>query len=418
MKDMWKAIVGSAVLLFLVITLPVFLSRISAQTLAKDWPQYRGPNRDGVSTETGLIKSFPANGPQKLWTSPIGESYSAIAISNGKLFTMDSDGKDEFVVCLDAATGKQLWRTHSDSMFSNDQGNGPRSTPTIDGNMIYALGAKGQLLALSAVDGKKIWGHDLVKEFGSEIPNWGTSTTPLVEKDLLIVDVGGNAGHSIMAFHKKNGSVAWKVHTDKQGYSCPIAVTVNGVRQILVFTGTTLVSVSPEGKLLWKYPWRTSWDANIATPIFIPPDKVFISTSYDVGAAVLQIKAANGAASVQEIWKSRVMKNHFNSSVLHNGHIYGFDDATLKCINALTGEEKWKERGFAKGSLLLADGKLIILGERGKLALAEAKPDAYTQLAEAQVLDGKCWTMPAIANGKLYVRNQKNIIAFDLKAPS
>lgn len=409
-----KAILAATGVMLLAIGLPVLVSILNAQSIPAEWPQYRGLNRDGISLEKGLVKGFPESGPKMNWTIPIGEGYSGVVIANGKLFTMDSNNKDEFVVGIDPSTGKEIWRVRIDAMFSNDQGNGPRSTPTVDGNMLYALGANGQLVALSAADGKKIWGHDLVKEFGSEIPNWGTSTTPLIEKDLLIVDVGGKAGHSIMAFNKKNGSVVWNTHTDKQGYSCPIAVTVNGVRQILVFTGTSLVSVSPQGKVLWKYPWRTSWDANIAAPIFIAPDKVFISTSYDVGAAVVQIKGN----SVQEIWKNRVMKNHFNSSVLYNGHLYGFDDATLKCIDANTGEEKWKERGFGKGSLILADGKLIILGERGKLAMAEAKPEAYTQLAEAQVIDGKCWTMPTLANGKLYLRSQKNIISFDLKAPS
>ena len=215
-----------------------------------------------------------------------------------------------------------------------------------------------------------------------------------------------------MAFQKKNGSVVWKTHTDKQGYSTPIGVTVNGVRQILVFTGTTLVSVSPQGNVLWKYPWRTSYDANIASPIFVAPDKVFISSSYDVGAALLQIKGNE----VQEIWKSRIMKNHFNSSIVDGNNLYGFDDATLKCIDVLTGAEKWKQSGFGKGSLILADGHLIVLSERGKLALVEATPTAYKEVASFQALDGKCWTMPTLANGKLYLRNQKSLVSLDLKA--
>ena len=188
---------------------------------------------------------------------------------------MDSKGADEFVVCFDATNGKEFWRYRNDASSDNDQGNGPRSTPVVDGNIVYALGALGQLTALSTQDGKKIWAHNLKTEFGSEIPQWGTSTQPLVEKDLLIVDVGGDSGQSIMAFHKKNGTIQWKTHTDKQGYSTPIAVTVNGTRQILVFTGTTLVSVSPQGNVLWKYPWRTSYDANIASPIFASTGQSF-----------------------------------------------------------------------------------------------------------------------------------------------
>ncbi len=398
--------------LWLLVALAIPVLLYSANLPSTDWPQYRGMNRDGISRETGLLKTWPETGPKVVWKAEIGPAYSAIAASGGRLFTMDSKGADEFVVCFDASTGKELWRYRNDASFDNDQGNGPRSTPVVDGNMVYALGALGQLTALSAQDGKKIWAHNLKTEFGSEIPQWGTSTQPLVEKDLLIVDVGGDSGQSIMAFQKKNGSVQWKTHTDKQGYSTPIAVTVNGTRQILVFTGTTLVSVSPQGSVLWKYPWRTSYDANIASPIFILPDKVFISSSYDTGAALLQIKGN----SVQEIWKSRIMKNHFNSSVVDGNNLYGFDDATLKCIDVLTGAEKWKQSGFGKGSLILADGHLIVLSERGKLALVEATPAAYNEVASFQALEGKCWTMPTLANGKLYLRNQKSLVSFDLKA--
>ena len=396
-------------IVFVTLTSPILAA---PETASGDWPQYRGMNRDGISRETGLVKTWPATGPKVVWKVPIGDAYSGIAAVGGKLFTMDSRGSDEFVIALDAATGKELWRYRNDANFSSDQGDGPRSTPLVDGNLVYAIGASGQLTALSAQDGKKVWAHNLKSEFGSEIPRWGTSTTPIVEKDLLIVDVGGTAGNSIVAFHKKNGTVQWKVHTDKQGYSAPIAVTVNGTRQILVFTGTSLVSVTPQGKVLWKYPWRTSWDANIAAPVFVAPDKVFISTSYDVGAALLQIKPAG----VEEIWKSRVMKNHFNSSVLYQNNLYGFDDATLKCIDALTGTEKWKERGFGKGSLILADGHLIILSERGELVMAEATPEAFKRVASHQALAGKTWTMPTLSNGKLYVRSQKELISFDLKA--
>ncbi len=396
-----------------VLASPVFLFS-APEPPAADWPQYRGLNRDGISHETGLLKAWPETGPKVVWKTSIGPAYSAIAASGGRLYTMDSKGADEFVVCFDAATGKEIWRYRNDASFESDQGDGPRSTPVVDDNMLYALGALGQFTALSAQDGKKIWSHNLRAEFDSEIPQWGTSTQPIIEKDLVIVDVGGNAGHSIMAFQKKNGSVLWKVHTDRQGYSTPIAVKVNGVRQILVFTGTSLVSVSPQGKVLWKYPWRTSWDANIATPVFVSPDKVFISTSYDVGAALLQIKDG----SVQEIWKNRVMKNHFNSSVLDGNNLYGFDDATLKCIDVLTGAEKWKQSGFGKGSLILADGHLIVLSERGKLALVEATSAAYKEVASIQALDGKCWTMPALANGKLYLRNQKTLVSLDLKIPN
>jgi outer membrane protein assembly factor BamB len=389
----------------------LFASLISAA----DWPQWRGLNRDGISRETGLLKTWPATGPKVLWRAPLGNGYSAIAISQGRLYTMASVGNDEFAMCFDTAGGKELWRTRTDSNYESGQGDGPRSTPTVDGNWVYVLGAQSKLYALNGKDGKKIWSHDFRSEYGSEVPGWGTSTSPLVEGDLLLVDIGGKTGHSIGAFNKRSGALIWKTHTDKQGYSSPIPVNANGARQILFFTGTSLVSVSPAGTVNWKYPWRTSYYANIATPIFISPDKVYISTGYDTGAAVLKLTGGKEKPSFQELWKSNVSQNHFNSSVLHDGHIYGFDQSILQCIEANTGKEKWKEGGFGKGSLILAEGNLIVLGERGQLALVEATPSAYREKSRVDgAIEGKTWTAPALANGKLYLRNEKEMICMDL----
>ncbi len=394
----------------------LFLLALTTTLFAADWPQYRGLNRDGVSKETGLLKSWPASGPRVVWRTPVGEGYSSLAVVGSRVYTMDADGKNEFVIAFDSATGKNLWRTQIDSEYFNGQGNGPRSTPSVEGNWLYAVGANGKLVALSTSNGKMIWSHDLVKEFASEIPSWGASTSPLIEGDLVLVNVGGKSGYALVAFNKKDGSVVWKAFTDRQGYSSPIAATIGGVRQIILFSGTSLVSVSVQGKVYWKYPWRTSYDANIATPLFIPPDKIFISTGYDVGAAVLKITVADGTPDFKEIWKSKVMQNHFNSSVHHQGHIYGFDNAILKCIDPNNGTEKWKVSGFGKGSLILADENLIVLGDAGQLAMVEATPTAYKEIAKVPAMRGKTWTMPALADGKLYLRSQKEIAVYDLTA--
>ena len=391
-----------------------FLFLFVSTARSADWPQWRGPNRDGISKETGFQKNWSASPPKIAWRAPLGPGYSAVAISQGRAFTMASRGGNELVLCIDAATGKELWSFRTDSTYESGQGDGPRSTPTVDGNWVYALGARGKLYALNAKDGKKVWFHDLQTEYGSEIPGWGTSTSPLVEGDLLLVDIGGKTGHSIGAFNKRSGQLVWKTHTDKQGYSSPIAVTVNGVRQILFFTGTSLLSVSPSGTVHWKYPWRTSYYANIATPVFIAPDKVFISTAYDTGAAVLKLVGGKEKPAFQELWKSKVAQNHFNTSVLHNNHIYGFDQGILQCVEVNSGTEKWKQSGFGKGSVILAEGHLIVLGERGQLALVEATPAAYKEKGRMQPLTGKTWTAPALANGKLYLRNEKEMICLDL----
>ena len=398
-------------LLFLYFIAPVFAQK------AQEWPQYRGPHNDGISRETGLAKTWPANGPKVLWKAPMGEGYSAIAVSDGRLYTMFAQGQDEFVHCLDSATGKEAWRARIDANFINDQGNGPRGTPTIDGGLVYALGAQAKLVALNAADGKLVWEQDLQKNLGAKVPIWGVSSSPLVDGDLLILPVGGSNNNAVVAFKKKTGEVAWKSQGDEPGYSTPVIAEIGGLRQLIVFSGTMLLSMNPkDGSLYWKYPWKTNWFVNAAVPIFIAPDKVFISTSYDHGAAMLQVKVAGGKASVSEVWLSKGMKNHFNTSIYHNGHIYGFDNAILKCIDATSGETKWQKSGYGKGSLILADGQLIVLSERGQLLLVEAKPDSYVESATAQVLQGKCWTQPTLANGKLYLRNQKEIICIDLKA--
>ena len=381
-----------------------------------DWPQWRGPNRDGISKETGLLKTWPEAGPKVLWKAPSGDGYSGIVVANGRLYTMHSTRSEELVVCLDAATGKEIWRFISDNqVYENQFGNGPRSTPIVDGELVFTLGGNGKLNALNAKTGAKVWSHDLRSEFGGQIPTWGVSTSPLVDGEMLFVDVGGSGGNGLMAFNKKSGKVAWKSNSSLPGYSAPIAVAVNGIKQILFFTGTALISASPtDGKQYWSYTWRTSYDVNAATPVLISPDKVFISSGYNTGAAVLRMKAANGGVKIEEVWKSQVMRNHFASSVLVGDYLYGFDEATLKCININTQEEKWGKRGLGKGSLIYADGHLIVLSERGKLLLIEANPAEEIEKASAEVLRGRCWTVPTLANGKLYVKNQAEILCLDV----
>lgn len=387
------------------------LCLLAGAALAADWPQFRGPNRDGVSRETGLLKSWPAGGPKVLWKAPAGEGFSHVVVAGGRLFTLYGQGSQEVAVALDAASGKQVWKTPIDGKYTSDMGNGPRSTPTVDAGTVYALSANGKLVALNAANGKKVWEKDLADEFDARLPGWGASTSPLVEGNLLLVDVGGSGGKSLVAFDKKTGKTVWTSQNDKAGYSAPIAITVGGVRQVIFFTATSVVSVAPAtGKAFWRIPWRTDWDVNAAAPIFVAPDKLFISSGYGVGAALYKLK---GGGQPEEIWKSRGMKNQFSSSVLHNGTIYGFDDTTFKAIDAATGKDLWRQRGLGHGSLILADGHLAVLSERGKLVLVEATPAAYKEKGSVEILSGKCWTAPTLANGKLYVRNEEEMKALD-----
>ena len=379
-----------------------------------EWSQWRGPNRDGISAETGFLKNWPQQGPKVLWHISLGDGYSGISIAQGKVYTMSAEGDDEFVICLDASNGEEVWRFRSGAKFTEQRGDGPRSMPTVHGDSVFALGAEGKLYALDASDGTKLWAHNFVEEFDSKIPTWGFSSSPLIEGNLVLVEAGGRDGKAIVAFDKKSGDVVWTTHTDEVGYSSPIAINFGGVRQIIFLTSKTLLSVAPEdGQIYWKYAWPEG--INIATPIFIPDDKIFISASYDKGAVLLKMTADKDGIGIEEVWKSRVMKNHFNSSVLQGDYLYGFDNAILTCIEVNTGEEQWRQRGFGKGSLLLADGHLIILGDSGKLALAEADPNEYKEKALFQLFDDKCWTVPTLAGGKLYLRNQKEMVCLDLR---
>lgn len=389
------------------------LAILAATTPARgaDWPRFRGPGGDGVSTETGFLKQWPEGGPKVVWRTDLGGGYSGISVAAGRVYTMFADGADEFVICLAADSGREVWRHRTDGNFTNMHGSGPRSTPTVDGEVVYALSAKGKLHALGAEDGAPRWKRDLVKEFGAKAPRWGYSSSPLIEGKLLLLDVGGSGGSSIVAFDKKSGETVWRSQSDKAGYSTPIAVTVGDRRQVVFFTGTNVVAVSPEdGSLLWKQPWKTSYDVNAASPVFIPPDKIFISSGYDVGAAVYRVTTSG----VEQVWRNREMKNKFSSSVLHAGHLYGFDDKMLKCVDAATGEARWRARDFGHGSLVYADGHLIVLGDKGTLALVQATAEEYREGARYQIFKGRTWTVPTLAGGKLYLRDEKEIVSLDV----
>ena len=411
----------SAIALVLVLVCVGYIAAHAAENESNglDWYQWRGPNRDGISLETNLLKRWSDDGPTELWRIPLGEGFSGVSISGGRAYTMFVNGEDEIVICLDAASGKEIWRYLDDYRFENRQGgDGPRSTPTVDGDRVYVLSAYGRLVALDALNGKELWNHDFTKAFSSNVPRHGFSTSPIIEGDLLLVETGGEAGKALVACDKQSGKVVWSSEDDASGYSSPITVTISEKRQTVFFTGRGLVSVSPnDGEIYWRYDWPTRFNVNAATPIFVPPDKIFISSGYDMGAAVVQIMETSGQLTVTEVWTSREMKNHFSSSVLYDGYLYGFDNAFLKCIDTETGEEQWVKRGFGKGSLLYADGNLIILGEGGNLALAKATPTQYEEIAQTQIFNGRCWTMPTLSNGKLYLRDTEELICLDWSEP-
>lgn len=385
-----------------------------------DWPRFLGPHGNGISDETGLLRSWPEKGPQEIWRVPIGIGYSGIAISNGRIYTMDGRNDSEYLLCLNAENGQEIWRNEVEPLFKEQLsgvGDGPRSTPAIDGDVVYALSANGHLLAATTQAGTTIWKIDVKQKFEFDPPElwYGFSSSPFIDQNMLLLNVGGKGTRSIAALDKKTGETIWTTHQDIAAYSTPIAIEFGGKPQRVFVTGFNVVSLSREGKVLWRYPWDGGNILKIANPVFVPPDKIFVSASYSVGAVLLQMQRQSDSLTVREVWKSGVMSNHFQTSILLGKYLYGFDDGTFKCIEAETGKKMWAKRRLGKGSLIYADGMLIVLSERGQLVLAEANPQQYVELASAPVLTGRTWTPPSLANGRLYLRHQSEMVCLKLK---
>ena len=381
---------------------------------AANWPQWRGPNRDGISQEKGLLKQWPADGPPLLWKAEgAGSGYSSFSVANGKLYTMGLRGEREFVMAFDVATGKEAWATAHGGAYHNDRGNGPRGTPTVDGNRVYALGGNGDLSAFDARTGKLVWTKNVLSEFGGSNIRWGISESPLVLGDKLLVNAGG-PGASIVALNKADGKVIWKSQSDGAGYSSGLPVQINGITQVVFFTKSRAVGLDArDGKLLWEYGKPSNNVANIATPV-ARGNRVFISSDYGTGGGVVEIKPDNTA---QELWFTKEMRNHHSSSVLIGDHLYGFSSAILTAMKFDTGEITWRDRSVGKGSLVFADGHLYCFSENGVVGLVEATPEGYKEKGRFRIQQGQLptWSHPVVAGGRLYLRDQDTIYAFDVR---
>jgi outer membrane protein assembly factor BamB len=397
---------------------------------SKEWPQWRGPHRDGAAAPFRLATTWPTEGPPELWRAAVGEGYSSFAVADGKAYTLmrDPERPQEVVVCWELQSGKELWRRGYECPTPRiDFGPGPRSTPCVDRDRLYTVGASGLFHCFAVADGKPLWRHDLLREFDAPQLKWGVSFSPLVDGDLVFAIPGGRNGSCVAAFDKLTGEPRWKALHGAASYSSPIVTTAAGKRQILFFTAEGLASLSPEGKEYWRFGWRTSNDVNAATPLAFQAeikgraaDLVFLSSGYSRGCALLELTSESGAPSVQSLFESDAMNCHFSSPVRYRNYLYGFNEAKLTCLDVRTGDVKWEQKGFKKGSLLLAEGHLVILAEDGLLALAEATPDGYRETAQCHPFRGcrRAWTPPVASGGLLLLRDDKEVVCLDLRSPS
>jgi outer membrane protein assembly factor BamB len=381
---------------------------------AADWPQWRGPRRDGIAAETGLLKTWPAEGPPLVWrASGAGNGYSSFAVAGGRLYTLGAKGPQEYLIAYDVATGKPTWETPIGERLSQDRGDGPRGTPTLDGNRLYAISGRGDLACIDVASGKKIWGVSFPGTFSASIPNWGYSESPLVVGDRVIANAGG-ADASIVAFDKASGKVLWKSGSDRAAYSSAVVHEAGGVRQAIFFTASNALGVDvASGRILWNYDRANNRTANVSTPV-LRGDRVFISSDYGTGGGLLQL-SPGGA---KELYFTADMRTHHNTGVLVGDHLYGFSSAILTAMKFDDGTIAWRNRSVGKGSLVAAEGQLYLFSENGVVGLADAAPDAYQEHGRFQIKSGSLptWSHPVVSGGRLYLRDQDTIYAYDVKA--
>jgi len=368
------------------------------QARANDWPRWRGPDANGISKETGWKAEWPAEGPKQLWKAKVGTGFASFAVANGRVYTMGNTADTDSVFCFDAATGRELWKqSYPCPLEPKNHEGGPVATPSVDGDRVYTCSKQGEVFCLDAAKGTVVWSKKVAEEIGAKKPTWSYASSVLVEGDLLIV----NEGSEGTALNKADGKVVWCNGKDMANYSTPVPFDAGGKRAVALFTKDHIAAVTvADGKELWRYPWKTDYDINAADPV-LSGDEVLVSSGYNHGAALLKV----AGDKPELVWQNKNMRNHFNSCVLWQSHLYGVDEKELRCLTWATGEVKWGDPKFGKGSLILADGKIIGLGEKGELVVAEASPKELKPISRAQVLGGKCWTTPVLANGRIYCRN-------------
>jgi outer membrane protein assembly factor BamB len=386
--------------------------------LTNDWPQFLGPYRNSMVEWPRLARDWKAQAPQRLWLRPVGAGWSGFAIAGNRAITQEQRGEDESVICYDVLSGAPLWAHSYPAHFQSPLGGeGPRATPTIAGHRVYALGSTGVLSCLDLETGSTLWSKDLLRDNEAQVNEWGMSSSPLLVDELAVVSVGGRDNRSLVAYRAATGEFVWGAGTDGAGYSSPCLVTLAGSAQILIFNAGGVFAHDPAtGTNLWKYHWPGG-HPHVAMPIVIPNDRLLVSSGYGVGSELLQIqKAQGGAFSATRIWKSNRLKAKFTNLVYRDGFIYGLDDGVMVCLDASSGESRWKDGHYGHGQEILVRDVLLVTSESGEVILLDPNPQEARELTRFSALKGKTWNPPALAGQYLLVRNDKEAACYRLPA--
>jgi len=415
----------------------------------EDSPAYRGANRDGIVIGPELRSDWPTP-PKALWQRPVGGGYASMAVVGNRLVTIEQRDDDEVVVCYEASTGHELWLHSYKAKFVEAMGGpGPRSTPTIDGDLVFAQGAEGELVCLELGTGQVRWSKNLLKLFDLPNTQWGITSSPLVVDQKVIANAGGRRGDGLVAFEIATGELVWKgaglslsktdaaaapapatpatddsghaqiaeSEQNRPGYSSPMLATFLGVRQIINFDGTAVRGIDPDtGRVLWFHPYENGPAVNVAQPILFEDGRVFISASYGVGSAMIRVEREGDSWKIETLWDNKNLRCKFTSPILCDGYIYGLDEGILVCIDPKTGERRWKRGRYYHGQLMLTNGLLVILTEDGRCVFVKPNPDEHQEIGQFQALsdDHKTWNPPALVRGKLYARNHHDMACYDL----
>lgn len=382
------------------------------------WTGFRGPNRDGVYDQMPINLSWPEDGLPLMWKQPVGGGHSSMSVANGLVYTIEQRLEQEVVAAYDLVTGNETW-THSwDARYMEAQGGpGPRSTPTYDDGNLYVMGALGDLWCLDAQTGEPLWNTNVLEDYNSDNLFWGTSVSPLIHDSLVIVHTGGGNSNAVVAYDKLDGSKQWAVLDDGQEYVSPQFITLTDQKHVITITTQQVLGFNPEnGSLLWEFPWQQTGKILISQPLQLPDNRIFASGGYGRGSVMIQVDPSTTPWSAIELWSNRNMKNKMSASVYHDGYIYGLDEGVLVCLNPETGEREWKAGRYGHGQMILADGHLVIVGERGFIALVEATPEGHNERSRFDALEGRTWNVPAMSDGYLLVRNTTEMACFRIAA--